>query len=71
MQELWIGLIFGLIVGWLVEWIIDWRYWRRSMGVLRAENAKLRRQLAAGEPGDAPPMQRAATGSVSTPGETH
>jgi hypothetical protein len=47
MQQIWLALIIGLIIGWIIEWLIDWRYWRKSIAALRAENAELRRQLAA------------------------
>ncbi len=47
MQQIWLALIIGLILGWIIEWLIDWRYWRKSIAALRAENAELRRQLAA------------------------
>lgn len=51
MQQVWLALIIGLIIGWLIEWLIDWRYWRKNAAALRAENAELRRRLAAYEAG--------------------
>ena len=46
MQQIWLALIVGLILGWLIEWIIDWQFWRKTVDVLRQENALLRAELA-------------------------
>lgn len=60
MQQVWLALIIGLIIGWLIEWLIDWRYWRKNAAALRAENAELRRRLAAYEAAASPGSPAAA-----------
>ncbi len=73
MQQIWLALIIGLILGWIIEWLIDWRYWRRSIAALRAENAELRRQLAAyaAAPAAIPPASSAEVSPVDRAATTH
>lgn len=67
MQEVWLALIIGLIIGWIIEWLIDWRYWRKQIEALRAENTRLRRELAAASTAAPSPAATVKPSAVSAP----